>query len=112
MSRMMDIGRPTHTNQSKPVQPAIETKVEVTSELIEHAQTPTDPIALSDEKLPAEEPATDKTPKLATAGAKPREIASYAIDGPMDQKTFPLTQVLLVVGIIVVIGLVYLLLFI
>lgn len=112
MTRMMDIGRPTNTNKSRPLQSAHETKDEGLLEPFDSGQTPVEPLPQSDYLTQNQEPLADKTPEDSTKSVQPRAIASYAIDDTPDQKTFPLTPVLMVVGAIVVIGLVYLLVFI
>lgn len=96
----MDIGRKASPEPDlKPIQPV--NKPEVEAEPI----TPvTDPVL-----PPQESPLSTPTP--IQAEIKPEQVTSFALSEDNEPKTFPLAPVLVVIGILVVVGLVYLLVF-
>ena len=122
MARMMDIGRPTNTTQSdKPNDPTPNEQTNEVKDLLVSQKSDDDlptetPQAQNEQKVPeitlGVEPVTETTPNPnADTQEKPRDITSYALPDEPKPKTFPLVSVLSVIGVIVVLGIVYLLVF-
>ena|SRR3989338_2827334 len=111
MSRMMDIGR--KSPQRKPddkfvTPPAIPAK-EV------HDEPKIDPLVtgpdLDREEFMDPPKLVEPVTTISPQPVKTRDISSYALIDESEQKTFPLAPVLAIVGAVVVVGIVYLLVF-